>query len=71
MRFPKDTATNPWAIAAASSVAVHPGNVKTDMNPSGENDPIDRAEKIMKITENWKEEFNGVFMRHDGKMYPL
>lgn len=51
--------------------AVHPGNVKTDMNPSGENNPIDRAEKIMKITENWKEEFNGAFMRHDGKPYPL
>lgn len=50
---------------------VHPGNVKTGMNPYGENEPIDRAKKIMKITENWKEEFNGKFMRHDGSLYSL
>ena len=51
--------------------AVHPGGVKTDMNPNGEHVPIEQAEKMIAITKNWKEEFNGKFLRFDGTFYPL
>lgn len=51
--------------------AVHPGGVKSDMNPTGEHDPIEQAKKIIDITKNWKEEFNGKFLRFDGGFYPL
>lgn len=51
--------------------AVHPGSVRSHMNPTGANEPIERAEKIINITENWREEFNGKFMRYDGNLYPL
>lgn len=50
--------------------AVHPGNVHTDMNPAGENDPLTQAEKIISISENWKDELNGKFLRFDGGVYP-
>lgn len=51
--------------------AVHPGSVKTDMNPTGTDLPIDQASKIIDITNNWKDEFNGKFLRYDGTIYPL
>jgi NAD(P)-dependent dehydrogenase (short-subunit alcohol dehydrogenase family) len=51
--------------------AVHPGGVKTDMNPTGEHKPIEQAKRIINITENWKDEFNGKFLRFDGTFYPL
>ncbi|KKU45932.1 MAG: Short chain dehydrogenase [Microgenomates group bacterium GW2011_GWA2_46_7] len=51
--------------------AVHPGNVKTDMNPGGSQQPVNQAEKIMTITTEWKDEYNGKFMRWDGNYYPL
>ncbi len=51
--------------------SVHPGNVKTDMNPEGEQDPKTQAGSIISITENWKDEFNGAFLRYDGTFYPL
>ncbi len=51
--------------------AVHPGSVKTDMNPTGTDLPIDQARKIIDITNNWKDEFNGKFLRYDGTIYPL
>lgn len=51
--------------------AVHPGGVKTDMNPTGVHDPFQQAGKIIGITKNWKEEFNGKFLRFDGTFYPL
>jgi NAD(P)-dependent dehydrogenase (short-subunit alcohol dehydrogenase family) len=51
--------------------AVHPGSVKTDMNPTGTDLPIDQASKIIEITNNWKDEFNGKFLRYDGTIYPL
>lgn len=51
--------------------AVHPGGVKTDMNPTGEHDPVEQAKKIIDITKSWKEEFNGKFLRFDGVFYPL
>ncbi len=51
--------------------AVHPGGVKTDMNPTGTMFSVDQAEKIITITKNWKDEFNGKFLRFDGTFYPL
>lgn len=52
--------------------AVNPGRVKTDMNPDVEGDPVQKAEKIIGLTmENWKEEYNGRFLDHDGSFYPL
>jgi NAD(P)-dependent dehydrogenase (short-subunit alcohol dehydrogenase family) len=51
--------------------AVHPGGVKTDMNPYGEQTPIEQAKKMIDITKNWKDEFNGRFMRFDGDFYPF
>ena len=51
--------------------AVHPGDMKTDMNPNGEQDPRDQAKAIMKITENWDNSLNGKYLRYDGSLYPL
>lgn len=51
--------------------AVHPGNIKSDMNPGGKQSPLEQAEKIMTIPANWKDEYNGKFMRWDGTYYPL
>jgi NAD(P)-dependent dehydrogenase (short-subunit alcohol dehydrogenase family) len=51
--------------------AVHPGNVRSGMNPSGSDDPKLQAEKIMTITKNWNNAWNGKFMRYDGTLYPL
>jgi NAD(P)-dependent dehydrogenase (short-subunit alcohol dehydrogenase family) len=51
--------------------SVHPGRVKTDMNPTGNDDPKIQAGKILGITEKWKKEFNGKFLRYDGTLYPL
>lgn len=50
---------------------VHPGGVRTDMNPTGTDKPIEQAEKIISIAKNWKEEFNGKFLRYNGVLYPL
>lgn len=51
--------------------SVHPGSVKTVMNPTGSDDPIKQAMRIIEITNNWKDEFNGKFLRYDGTLYPL
>ncbi len=51
--------------------AINPGGVKTDMNPDGLNDPREKAEEIIGLTKNWKEEYNGRFVNHDGTLYPL
>lgn len=51
--------------------AVHPGDVHTDMNPQGDHTPLEQAEKIMAITENWNDNYNGRFMRWSGEFYPL
>lgn len=51
--------------------AVSPGNPKTDMNKNGHHDTYTQAEKIVKITENWEDAFNGRFMNYDGEFYPL
>lgn len=51
--------------------AVHPGSVKTHMNPAGNSEPYEQAEKIIAITKNWNPDFNGKFLRFDGTLYPL
>jgi NAD(P)-dependent dehydrogenase (short-subunit alcohol dehydrogenase family) len=51
--------------------AVHPGSPKTDMNPIGTDLPVDQARRVIDITNNWKDEFNGKFLRYDGTLYPL
>ena len=51
--------------------AVHPGNVKTDMNPGGTDLAYTQAKRIVAITRNWKDEFNGKFLRYDGQYYLL
>lgn len=50
---------------------VHPGSVQTDMNKHGDQLPYDQAEKIIEITKNWNDNFNGKFMNWDGTEYPL
>lgn len=50
---------------------VHPGSVLTDMNPNGISSPFESAKSIIEITKNWKEQFNGQFMRYSGELYPL
>ena len=50
--------------------SVHPGDVKTDMNEDGTDLPFDQAKKIIEITNNWKDEMNGRFLRYDGTYYP-
>ena len=50
---------------------VHPGDVHTDMNPQGDHTPLEQAEKILAIMANWKDEYNGKFMRWSGEYYPL
>jgi NAD(P)-dependent dehydrogenase (short-subunit alcohol dehydrogenase family) len=51
--------------------AVHPGNIKTDMNPDGTQDAYVHAGKMIGITKNWNEEYNGKYLRFDGSLYPL
>lgn len=66
------TFASTWDIPRfVRTFAVHPGGVKTDMNPTGEHNAIEQAEKIITITKNWKAEFNGKFLRFDGTLYPL
>lgn len=61
-----------WDLPAnIKIVAVDPGSVKTDMDPEGDNLPYDQAKKIIDITKNWKDEFNGKFLRYSGELYPL
>jgi len=50
---------------------IHPGSVRTDMNPMGTDTPIDQASKIIAITKNWDDDFNGKFLRFDRTIYPL
>ncbi len=50
--------------------SVHPGNVKSDMNPWGETEPVEAAKQIIQITGNWKDDYNGNFLRFSGEEYP-
>lgn len=51
--------------------AVHPGDMKTTMNPDGTQDPREQARAILTLTEEWKENNNGAFLNYDGTRYPL
>lgn len=51
--------------------AVHPGDMKTDMNPDGPQSSKLQAKRILRIIDNWKEENNGLFLRWSGERYPL
>lgn len=64
-RSVKDLPTN------IKTFAVHPGNVRSKMNPQGSSLPSEQAAKIISITENWSDSHNGTFLRADGTPYPL
>lgn len=51
--------------------AVHPGDVKSQMNLAGHQKPIEQAEKILHIMDNWHDEKNGRFFNYDGNFYQL
>jgi len=51
--------------------SVHPGLVKTDMNPTGNITPQQSAEKILSILDIWKPSLNGAFLRNDGVRWQL
>lgn len=51
--------------------AVHPGGVRTDMNPDATNEPVEQAQKIIAITKDWDDDLNGRFLNRDGSLYPL
>jgi NAD(P)-dependent dehydrogenase (short-subunit alcohol dehydrogenase family) len=51
--------------------AVHPGNMKTDMNPTGIDNPNDQTKSILQILDNWEDSLNGKFLNYDGNLYPL
>ena len=66
------TYNSTWDLPAnIKIVAVDPGSIKTDMDPEGDNFPYDQAKKIIDIINNWKDEFNGKFLRYSGELYPL
>lgn len=54
-----------------SVVAVHPGGVRTEMNPGGALEPRPAAAKIHGIIENWDSGLNGQFVYNDGSLHPL
>jgi NAD(P)-dependent dehydrogenase (short-subunit alcohol dehydrogenase family) len=51
--------------------AVHPGSVKSTMNPSGLTNPIEAAQRILAITNNWNPINNGAYLNFDGTPRPL
>ncbi len=51
--------------------AVHPGSVRSRMNPEGTSEPSDQALQIISIIKNWNDDWNGKFMNYDGTPYPL
>lgn len=51
--------------------SVHPGSVRTDMNPKGTDEPKIQAQKIVTITESWNDDWNGQFMKYDGILYSV
>lgn len=51
--------------------AVHPGSVRSDMNPHGVDDATTQAEQILAVCEMWNNDWNGKFMHYNGTPYPL
>lgn len=58
--------------ANVSVFAVHPGWVKTDMNPiRGYLSPDESAISIIQILDKWRPDLNGCFLQRDGTLHPL
>jgi NAD(P)-dependent dehydrogenase (short-subunit alcohol dehydrogenase family) len=53
-----------------STFAVHPGWVKTDLNPYGVISPAESAQKILHILAMWKPALNGAYLDTDGSLFP-
>jgi NAD(P)-dependent dehydrogenase (short-subunit alcohol dehydrogenase family) len=53
-----------------STFAVHPGWVKTDLNPGGVLSPTEAAQKILHILDIWRPSMNGAFLNNDGTVFP-
>jgi NAD(P)-dependent dehydrogenase (short-subunit alcohol dehydrogenase family) len=54
-----------------NTFAVHPGWVKTGMNPRGVITPAESAQKILSILDSWQPSMNGAFLDNDGSLFPL
>mgnify|MGYP000022743749 CR=1 FL=1 len=50
--------------------SVHPGSVRSTMNPTGTDEPVEAAKAIVAIRETWQPEHNGQFFRYSGELYP-
>ena len=53
-----------------STFAVHPGWVKTDLNPSGVLSPEESARSILHILDTWDSSMNGAYLDTDGSPFP-
>ena len=51
--------------------SVHPGLIKTDMNPKGNLCPQQGAALILSIADRWEPSMNGAFLRNDGTRWEL
>ncbi len=51
--------------------AIHPGGIKTDMNPDGVGDALERAKSTIAFVDNWKDEYNGRMLSYDGTIHPF
>ena len=56
--------------SSVSVFAVHPGSVRSRMNPDGLLEPVEAAEKIYGIIENWNPKLNGMYLNNDGSLLP-
>lgn len=52
-----------------STFAVHPGWVRTDMNPRGVIEPEEAARKILSTLDHWGPTLNGQFLDNDGTQF--
>jgi NAD(P)-dependent dehydrogenase (short-subunit alcohol dehydrogenase family) len=52
-----------------STFAMHPGSVKTDMNPEGSLTTTESAKHILEVLDNWDPLHNGLFLNYDGKPF--
>lgn len=50
--------------------AVHPGWVRTDLNPNGVIMPKESAQKVLHILDVWQPSMNGAFLNNDGNVFP-
>jgi len=51
--------------------AVHPGLVRSDMNPDGDIEPQDAARKILEIMNDWDEAKSGAFLDNEGNYFDI